>query len=221
MNPKNSKTQENMNSLKVGLLLLLLSFSTQQIIAQVEKLEHPEAWIQKIEAQTKTIKSLQADFEQQKVLSFLETPVISKGKFWFKEPHQIRWEYQSPYQYTMIMNGGVLTVKDGGDEFTSDLSSNQMFEQMSSLITGSIQGKLLSDDDNYSKGYYQNIEHIIIRFIPKDKQLLAYLDYMEIWFSKEKLEVDVLLMHEASGDYTKMVFENIQQNQNILSDVFE
>ncbi len=210
-----------MNLIKISLLLFLFALFTQHIIAQVEKLNHPETWIQKIEEQTKTIKSLQADFEQQKVLSFLENPVISNGKFWFKEPNQIRWEYQSPYQYTMIMNGGMLTVKDGGDEFTSDLSSNQMFEQMSSLITGSIQGKLLSDDANYTKEYFQNTKHIIIRFIPKDKQLLAYLDYMEIWFSKEKLEVDVLLMHEASGDYTKMIFENTLQNQNISADVFE
>ena len=210
-----------MNSLKTSLLFFLLFFSVHLLIAQEQKLYNPQEWILKIEEQTKTIKSLKANFEQQKVLSFLESPVISKGKFWFKEPNQIRWEYQSPYQYTMIIDGGLLTVKDDGDEFTSDLSSNQMFEQMSSLISGSIQGKLLSEDANYSKEYYQNTEHIIIRFIPNDKQLLAYLDYMEIWFSKEKLEVDILLMHEATGDYTKMIFENSKQNQNISADVFE
>jgi outer membrane lipoprotein carrier protein len=210
-----------MSPLKYLSFFLILCFSSQNTFGQVEKLENSEEWVNKINEQTKEIKSLQADFMQQKVLSFLEEPVQSSGQFWFNEPNKIRWEYTSPYHYTMIMNSGLLTVKDGGDEFSSDLSSNQMFEQMTSLITGSIQGKLLSDEANYLKEYFQNEEEIIVRFIPKDSELAAYLDYMEIWFSKKTLEVDVLLMHESSGDYTKMIFTNTVRNQNISKDVFE
>jgi len=198
--------------------LLFLSFA---LWAQEQKLENPQEWITKIESQTKTVLSLQARFEQQKVLSFLDGAVISKGEFWFLQPDKIRWEYQEPYHYTMIMNDGLLTVKDGADEFKSDMSSNQMFDQMNSLITGSIKGDLLSDSKNYRKEYYQNEAHIIIRFYPKDQQLSSYLDYMEIWFSKENADVKMMLMHEPSGDYTKMIFTEIKKNENIELDVFE
>ena len=198
--------------------LLFLSFA---LWAQEQKLENPQEWITKIESQTKTVLSLQARFEQQKVLSFLDGAVISKGEFWFLQPDKIRWEYQEPYHYTMIMNDGLLTVKDGADEFKSDMSSNQMFDQMNSLITGSIKGDLLSDSKNYRKEYYQNEAHIMIRFYPKDQQLSSYLDYMEIWFSKENADVKMMLMHEPSGDYTKMIFTEIKKNENIELDVFE
>lgn len=190
-------------------------------MGQVVILDNPDFWIKKINEKTQDVASLQADFEQQKLLSFLEEPVVSKGKFWFHEPNQIRWEYQYPYLYTIIMNNGLLTVKDEGNEHTSDLSSNQIFEQMNSLITGSIQGKLLSDDEHYSKKYFQTEGRILIRFIPKDMQLLSYLDYMEIGFSKNTLEVETLLMHEPSGDFTKMNFSNIIMNQTISEDVFQ
>ena len=189
--------------------------------AQHKKLEEPEVWVQKINEHTQSIKSLQANFKQQKVLSFLEEPVISTGKFWFQEPNLVRWEYTSPYQYIMIMNGGVLTVKDGTDEHTTDLSSNKMFEQMTSLISGSIQGTLLKDDLNYIKEYFQTANQVIIRFIPKDNQLLDYIDYMEIGFSKKTSEVEIMLMHEPSGDYTKMIFSQTTINQTILENVFQ
>jgi outer membrane lipoprotein carrier protein len=201
-------------------LFIGLFFLPFVLWAQEQQLENPQEWIAKIESQTKTVVSLQAKFEQQKVLSFLDGAVISQGEFWFLQPNKIRWEYQKPYHYTMIMNDGKLIVTDGGTRFTSDLRSNQMFDQMNSLITGSIRGDLLSDDKNYRKEFYQNEGHIIARFYPNDEQLSSYLDYMEIWFSKVNLSVKVMLMHEPSGDYTKMIFSDIKQNKNIKSDVF-
>lgn len=199
-------------------VLLLISVFLK---AQEQRLENPQEWIAKISQQTKTVNSLYAKFEQQKVLSFLESAVISKGEFWFSKPDKIRWEYQNPYQYTMIMNKGILTVKDGADVFSSDMSSNQMFEQMNSLITGSIQGNLLSENKDYRKEYYHNKTNIIIRLFPNDEQLSAYLDYMEIWFSKKSFNVEIMLMHEPSGDYTKMIFTDIKNNPTISPDVFE
>lgn len=202
----------------ISSVFLLLS---QNLIAQKQKLDYPEDWIAKINNQTKNVNSLQAQFKQEKVLSFLDGAVVSEGEFWFLQPNRIRWEYQKPYAYTMIMNNGMLTVKDDGTEFTSDLSSNQMFEQMNSLITGSIQGHLLSEEQSYDKEFYQDEHHIIIRLFPKDDQLAAYLDYMEIWFSKENINVKIMLIHEPSGDYTRMIFTDIKTNKNIDSDVFE
>lgn len=202
-------------------LFVILLLSSVFLKAQEQKLENPQKWMDKISQQTKTINSLYAKFEQQKILSFLDGAVVSEGEFWFSQPDKIRWEYQNPYQYTMIMNNGLLTVKDGADVFTSDMSSNEMFEQMNSLITGSIQGNLLNKNKDYRKEYYKNETHIIVRLLPKNEQLSAYLDYMEIWFSKKSFNVEVMVMHEPSGDYTKMLFTDIIANQNIALDVFE
>ncbi|MCK5777111.1 MAG: outer membrane lipoprotein carrier protein LolA [Bacteroidales bacterium] len=210
-----------MIKIKNAFLFVVLLLTSVFLTAQEQRLENPQDWMGKISQQTKTVNSLYAKFEQQKILSFLESAVISEGEFWFSQPDKIRWEYKKPYHYTMIMNKGLLTVKDGADVFTSDMSSNQMFEQMNGLITGSIQGNLLSENKNYRKEYYHNEKHIILRLFPKDEQLLAYLDYMEIWFSKKNFNVEIMLMHEPSGDYTKMIFTDIKTNPNISPDVFE
>jgi len=197
------------------MMMFLTSF------AQYQKMDDVDVWVKKINEQTTGISSLQAHFTQEKVISFLEEAVVSKGEFWFQQPDKIRWEYQDPYHYTMIMDGGMLNVKDGSDEYSTDLSSNKMFEQMNGLISGSISGDLLRQDDDYTKEYFQNKESLIIRFIPKSEDLSAYLQYIEIWFNRANLQVDKLLMQEPSGDYTSILFSERKINQVIGSDVFQ
>ena len=189
--------------------------------AQNNPLNNPEPWLNKINQHTTEIETLHSNFKQEKVLSFLETPVISEGEFWFMQKEKIRWEYQKPYAYVMIMNDGLLTVKDDGDEYSTDLSANKMFEQMNGLISGSIQGKLLAEEDNYSKEYFEDENNIIVRFIPLANDLSAYLQHIEIFFDKEKLDVNQLMMMEAGGDYTQISFFNKQVNQEITEDVFK
>ncbi len=201
----------------ISLFLILII----QVFAQRKPLQNEEEWIEKINLETQKILNLQADFKQLKVLSFLEEPIIAKGQFWFKQKDKIRWEYISPYSYIIIMDNGVLKVKDNDDEYTTDLSSNKVFQQMNSLISGSIQGDLLNNTQDYSFEFYETDKYIIVRLNPLDEQLSAYLDYMEMSFDKDQLDMQILLMHEPSGDYTEMIFSNRQVNQNISDDVFK
>ncbi len=197
-----------------AVLLSLSGFSQKTI------LKAPQSWMEKISAHTSEVTSLQADFTQEKVLSFLNDPIQSSGQFWFQQPEQIRWEYQQPYPYIIIMNNGVMTVKDEGDEYSTDLSAHKMFGQLNELISGSIQGRLLSEDENYSKSFFEDEEHIIVQFDPKDADLKDYLKYIEIYFSKNTLNVVTLIMTEAGGDFTKIHFVNSVMNQTIDENVF-
>jgi len=204
---------------KFLLILTLLSCSVS--FAQYKKLEEVDKWVNKINEQTKQINNLHASFMQKKVISFLENPVVSSGEFWFQKTDKIRWEYTHPYSYVMIMNGGILSVIDEGNQYTTDLSSNKMFEQMNGLISGSISGELLNKEAEYKQEFYENEKDIIIRFIPKSGELGAYLQHIEIWFNRQSLQVDQLIMSEASGDYTEIQFSERKTNQEIPSHVFQ
>lgn len=188
--------------------------------SQKSTLENPNVWMDRISTHTAEITSLKADFTQEKVLSFLNEPIKSSGQFWFQQPEQIRWEYQQPYPYIIIMNNGLMTVKDEGDEYSTNLSAHKMFGQLNELISGSIQGRLLSEDENYSKSFFEDEEFIIVQFVPKDYDLMDYLKYIEIYFSKNTLNVVTLIMTEPGGDFTKIHFVNSVMNESINEDVF-
>lgn len=204
------------NNIFISILLIISGFSFAQT-----KLKNPEEWIEKISAETSKIETLKSEFQQKKVLSFLNNPIESTGTFWFKEENQIRWEYKTPYPYLIIMKNGILTIIDEGQESTTDLSSNVMFEQLSSLIAGSIQGSLLNEDEKYKKEFFENEKAVIVRFNPLNEQLLSYLKYIEIYFNKESLQVDELLMMEPGEDFTQIQFINPEINLEIEEDVFE
>lgn len=206
--------------LKNKILVSILLIISINAFTQTE-LENPDEWIQKISVETSGIKTLKSEFQQKKVLSFLNNPIESTGTFWFKEENQIRWEYKTPYPYLIIMKNGILTIVDEGQESTTDLSSNVMFEQLSSLIAGSIQGSLLNEDDKYKKEFFENDKAVIIRFNPLNEQLLSYLKYIEIHFNKESLQVDELVMVEPGEDYTKIQFLNQEINSKIEEGIFD
>lgn len=203
------------------IILYFIFFGSLGVFAQKKPLVNPSEWLERISEHTSKTLSLHSAFKQEKVLSFLQAAVVSEGEFWFLQPAHIRWEYQKPYSYVMIMNQGMLTVKDEGDEYSTDLSANKMFEQMNGLIAGSIQGKLLEEEKSYQKEYFEDDDHIIVRFLPLSNDLSAYLTHIEIFFDKENLDVNQLIMMESGGDYTKIEFYNKLVNQEIAEDVFE
>ncbi len=49
-----------------------------------------------IKARAMKIKSVKAEFIQEKHLKILKKPLISKGIFYYKSPGSLRWEYFSP-----------------------------------------------------------------------------------------------------------------------------
>jgi len=72
--------------------------------------------------------------------------------------------------------------------------------------------------------HHLNISHdfnVIVRFIPLANDLSAYLKHIEIFFDKQHLDVNQLIMMESGGDYTKISFSEKQLNQEIAEDVFK
>lgn len=173
-----------------------------------------------LNAFAKNITSLQAKFTQEKVFTFMEDKLVSEGEFWFSTPDKIRWQYNTPYPYLIIMSDGKMTVNDEGETYTMDMRSNQMFQQMNSLISMSIQGTLLENELDYDQLYFESADTYIIQFIPKSSQLKQYLSAIELYFSKKDGQVLSLKMIESAGDYTFISFRDRIENQKLNAQLF-
>lgn len=213
--------KNNIRSIYIAMLLVFISTiaiaQDRKEISQEEQAEISST----LNSFTRNITSIQASFVQEKVFSFMEDKLIAQGKFWFVSPDKIRWEYVKPYPYIIIMSDGKMHVNDEGDTYSMDMRSNQLFQQMNTLITKSIQGKLLSEELNYDQKFYENENYYIVSFSPKDDQLKAYLAAIEIYFSKENGQVLALKMIEAAGDYTFIKFSERIENKEINLSYFK
>ena len=109
------------------LLLLLLSFS--QTVEEVAL---------KTEAKLRSIQSLQANFDQIFYPSSQSTPLRERGKFYFKKPDWMKWEYKQPEEKIFLYKEGVFLIYYPQDKelVQSEISKERYESEVLSLLSG-------------------------------------------------------------------------------------
>ncbi len=205
-----------MRILKFILIFIpVFAFSQAKLSTEVQQDFRKEmiAFSQKIE-------TLSSDFTQTKHLEMMEDATISKGKLYYKAPNILKWEYNSPYDYKILFKGNRLFIDDEGDKSVTNLASNKIFEKIIDLISGSINGKLLDDEENFDISYYKNGNEISAILVPKDPSLKEMFSEITLIFNENHL-VNQVKLKEDAGDYTEISFKNILVNKPIDENVFK
>jgi len=60
--------------------------------------------LNEIKLKAKDIRSIEAEFVQEKHMKILINPLISEGKLYFNSPQSLRWEYTRPIQSLLQMH---------------------------------------------------------------------------------------------------------------------
>jgi outer membrane lipoprotein-sorting protein len=169
-----------------------------------------------IAGKTVTIKS---DFVQEKNLSMLSEKIVSKGKFWFKRENMLRMEYNTPFEYLMILNKGTMYIKDGQKENTVSTKSSKLFNQINKIIIDCVQGSFFSNPDFITKAY-ENKNTYLIELSPAGKTLKEFFKTIDVIIDKSSYEATIIEMDENSGDNTIIRFTNREINSNIPDAIF-
>ena len=171
-----------------------------------------------VSAESKKTKTLQANFVQTKKMDFLNKDLVTSGQMALQAPGMLSWKYTKPYQYSVIFKNGKMHINDQGKKSTFDAKSRN-FEKLNKLIIGSANGNLLNDPD-FTVSYFKNSSGNIARFIPKSAQLLKYIRQVDLHFASNQSVVSQVIMLEASGDTTTIVFKNTKVNAPVPASVF-
>ena len=145
---------------------------------------------------------------------------ISNGRLYYLAPDILKWEYKHPYNYKILFKDSKLFIDDDGYKSVTDLKSNKLFEKLVTLISGSINGKLLEDKKNYDVSYFKTTNLISAVIVPKDATIREMFNQIVLLFDRNFVVITVRLI-EASGDYTEIDFKNIRFNQPIHPTVFQ
>lgn len=197
--------------------LAAINVSAQEINATLIK--DPSTLIEQINLSSAKTNTITADFSQVKEMSFLEEKAISSGKFYFEKEKKLRWEYTEPFSYAIILNNDRLRIIDEGKSKDFEAGSNRMFLEISNIMTGMVNGKLLNSPQftatwSEAPGYY------LAELVPTGNDLKNYLSRIELRLNKQDFTVDELKMFEKSGDYTLITFRNKKLNETIPAEIF-
>ncbi|WP_338399302.1 outer membrane lipoprotein carrier protein LolA [Persicobacter psychrovividus] len=203
---------------KIGLLIYVIfgfCYIANAQSDQFKKVDHPVELIDLLQQKTSGVNSIESSFTQHKHLSFLEDDVVSKGKFVFKKPNKVKWEYLTPASYRIICNNEQMVIDDGVKKQIFYEKDNQWFSYMNKMMSGFMTGKVFDMDDAFDSQYFRHDNLVKVELLPKNPLVKEYLKSVWVFFDLNKDFVTVLQLNEIGQDYTKIIFEGQVYNQKV------
>lgn len=153
-----------------------------------------------------TIKSIKAEFIQEKHMKILKRPLISKGNFLFKAPRSLRWEYVYPIKSILLISDKKSKrYIDNNGTMTEDSSMNlEAMRFVVQEITGWLSGNF--EDNQLFNAKLEQGKKIILT--PKNKSFSEMIEKIEITLSNQQGVIDSVIIYENLDSYTKIKFIN-------------
>lgn len=206
---------------KLIYLIIFLHFSSFCISQNdLKPMSEPDLFKNKLKEFSTTTKSIESTFIQNKNLSILAKPLISKGVFYYKKDKKVRWEYTEPFKYLIIINDTKIFIKDKSNSKQYDTQSNKMFQELNNFLIGCITGELLNNNKDFSISFKENSKLYNVELVPKNIKMSKMLTKIVINFNKNDLSVDELKMYEQNNDNTVINFYNKKLNTTVADEKF-
>ncbi|WP_373056285.1 outer membrane lipoprotein carrier protein LolA [Zunongwangia sp. H14] len=204
------------------ILNLLMFFVALNVMAQGNQLNEAEKqqFQQEVASRVRDMETLQADFVQTKHLEMITRVAQSKGQIFFRSPDAIKWQYSEPFQYTILFMDGKLYINDDGQKSITEASANKLFGRMITMISETMNGKLLGKADNFEVIYFRDNSQICASLKPKDEVIAQMFSKILMRFNNEFMVQSVQLIDEG-GDSTEIHLKNVQMNQPLDGAVFQ
>jgi outer membrane lipoprotein-sorting protein len=174
----------------------------------------------KLETQSKNTNTIESDFIQEKHLWMLNEVLISEGKFLFKKENNVKWQYTSPIEYTIIIHDGIFTIVNDDKVNEFHIDSNPLFHEINKMIVTAIRGDFV-DNPDFNAEFFEDRVNYIARLAPTNANVNSILEYIEIYFDKKNMQVVKVVFYEPGDDFTSITFLNKKLNHELPDDRFK
>ena len=172
-----------------------------------------------IKQKAKDLRSIQADFVQEKHMKILIKPLISEGKLYFSYPQSLRWEYTHPIQSLLVMHNEdikryVMSSEGMIEDGSAALQAMQVFLQE---IISWIQGDFEKNPDFTAELQPGGI----IFLTPKDPAMMNFIEKIALKLTDTPGIIESTTIYESPTTYTLIRFKNTKINEPIEDSVFQ
>lgn len=209
-----------MKKFSISFLLVLVSFVA---FAQQKPLDESRSndLVAVLTQATANIKSLECKFVQTKQMSMLADSTRAEGKMYYVAPDKIRWEYDSPYKYALVVNGEKVLMQSEAKTEIVDAKSNRMYKGITDIIMGSVTGKKLFDKSAFDVKLFDDGSTWRAELKPLKKDLKRMFKLLTFRFDKKSNLVCGIEFTEISGDVTCIRFSDRVVDGSVDNGLFQ
>lgn len=173
---------------------------------------------EEIRSAAQQIRSVRADFVQEKHLKILTKPLISKGVFYFRMPDSLRWEYTDPVQSILLMHDGETRryIQSSGVYIEDETARLQSMQVVIQEITRWLNGRF--DENPDFSATLTDDRRIVLT--PKEDSLASIIRRIELRLSETPGLMESVTIYEGEDSYTRLVFQNSVLNPDPDDTIF-
>ena len=206
--------------LVVGFLLIGLSASAY---AEKQSDKEAEQLLKDLRQRLEGIKTVQADFVQEKNLKVFQHTLVIRGKFAVERPKRLIWHVTDPVKYSISVAGDDVRFwdEDTNKVNTIHIGPSHNFRAVFEQFQGWFLGDYRSLEESYAV-VVEEKDPLTVSFGPKANSPMAkMIKGVTVVFKAESAYLDSLTINEGSGDATHIRFLNTKVNQPIANEIWE
>ena len=125
-----------------------------------------------------------------------------------------------PYQYTFIMNGDRVLLKNKERSDVIDVRQNKIFREIANIMLNSVVGNCLNDDRSFKTSITTAGGQWVATLLPQRKDMKQMFQKIILHFDQQQATVSRVELVEKNGDLTTIDLKNIRKNETIAPRTF-
>lgn len=176
-----------------------------------------------LEKNLSKVRTVQADFIQEKSLAIFNEKLIIKGSIYLEKPNLFSWQVQEPLAYSLVVKKGRILQWDAesGQIQKIYLEDKPVFQTIISQMQKWFYGQYNQVLEDYYMNKLKSLPPIL-EFIPKESSpTVNIIEKIVVYFREDCKYIKKIKIKEKSGDETILKFINIRLNEPIKSSAWE
>ena len=174
-----------------------------------------------LKAQVATVQTIRSEFTQETVIPMFAKPMLTQGRFVFKRPDALVWEYTSPIREGFSLRAGKGFRWDDGRESRVAFTAGD--DPVATVIARQLVAWITFDTDSLSSEYV--IEKagdtpLILKMVPRKDDVRSVIAAIAVTFSPEG-PARLVEVFEVRGGKTSIAFTGTIVNAPIADEEFE
>lgn len=179
----------------------------------------PEEVALKAEGKIRSLKSLQAHFDQIYYSVSINSPLKEEGKFYFKKPDMMRWEYTKPEEKIFLYKEGIFLsyFPDDKQLFRNSFLEDDYESEIFALLSGQ-KGLEINYDVEFNPFPSENTQDWQLKLTPKKEGEYSYI-LLEI--NKNNWLIQKAIFFDWTGNKTEFHFSQVKTDVKLSPALFE